>query len=74
MPSGGRGENLWEISCEKSQFYAKKSYFFPILGGGGGHTPGVPAPDANYYAMLSAISITLHAPKDFSCSIHPQKK
>ena len=32
-PSGGRRENFWGISCEKSRFYAKKSYFFPILGG-----------------------------------------
>jgi hypothetical protein len=31
-PSGGRRENCWGISCEKSRFYAKKSYFFPILG------------------------------------------
>ena len=29
----GRRENFWRISCEKSRFYAKKSYFFPILGG-----------------------------------------
>jgi hypothetical protein len=35
-PSGGRRENICGISCEKSRFYAKKSYFFPILGGGGG--------------------------------------
>jgi hypothetical protein len=27
-PSGGRRENIWGISCEKSRFYAKKSYFF----------------------------------------------
>jgi len=27
-PNGGRRENLWGISCEKSRFYAKKSYFF----------------------------------------------
>jgi hypothetical protein len=27
-PSGGRRENVWDISCEKSRFYAKKSYFF----------------------------------------------
>ena len=27
-PSGGRRENCWSISCEKSRFYAKKSYFF----------------------------------------------
>ena len=26
--SGGRRENLWGISCEKSRFYAKKSYFY----------------------------------------------
>ena len=26
-PSGGRRENVWGISCEKSRFYAKKSYF-----------------------------------------------
>jgi hypothetical protein len=30
---GGRRENFWGISCEKSRFYAKKSYFFPFLGG-----------------------------------------
>ena len=27
-PSGGRRENIWGISCEKSRFYAIKSYFF----------------------------------------------
>jgi hypothetical protein len=32
-PSGGMRENFWGISCEKSRFYAKKSYLFPILGG-----------------------------------------
>ena len=32
-PSGGRRENCWGISCEKSRFYAKKIIFFPILGG-----------------------------------------
>ena len=25
---GGWRENFWDISCEKSRFYAKKSYFF----------------------------------------------
>jgi hypothetical protein len=35
-PSGGRRENLWGISCEKSWFYAKKSYFFSNDRGGGG--------------------------------------
>ena len=34
-PSGGRRENFWGISCEKSRFYAKKSFFFQLWGGGG---------------------------------------
>jgi hypothetical protein len=29
-PSGGRRENCLGISCEKSRFYAKKSYFFQL--------------------------------------------
>jgi hypothetical protein len=29
-PSGGMRENFWGISCEKSRFYAKKSYFFQL--------------------------------------------
>jgi hypothetical protein len=44
-PSGRRRENVWGISCEKSRFYAKKSYFFPILEGGG--TPDA-APHLEY--------------------------
>ena len=31
-PSGGRRQKFWGITCEKSRFYANKSYFFPILG------------------------------------------
>ena len=27
---GGRHENCWDISCEKSRFYTKKSYFFQL--------------------------------------------
>ena len=30
-PSGGGRENIWGISCEKSRFYAKKSYFPPWI-------------------------------------------
>ena len=38
-PNGGRRENVWGISCEKSRF-------FPILGGGGaGCAPPGSAPD-----------------------------
>ena len=32
--SGGKSENFGDISCKKSRFYAKKSYFFPIAKGG----------------------------------------
>jgi hypothetical protein len=31
-PSGGRQEKFWEISCEKSRFYTKNSYFFQLRG------------------------------------------
>ena len=27
---GGRRENFWGISCEKSRFYAQKSYFYQL--------------------------------------------
>jgi hypothetical protein len=27
---GGRRENLWAITCEKSRLYAKKSYIFQL--------------------------------------------
>jgi hypothetical protein len=29
-PSGGRRKLFWGISCEKSRFYANKSYFFQL--------------------------------------------
>ena len=34
--SGGRREKFWGISCEKTRFYAKKSYFLSNFRGGGG--------------------------------------
>ena len=40
---GGRRENCWGISCEKSRFYAKKSCF-PILRGRVPGAPPGPAP------------------------------
>ena len=33
-PSGGRRENFWGISCEKSRFYAKKKHIFSNFRGG----------------------------------------
>jgi hypothetical protein len=47
-PSRGRREHFWDISCEKSRFYAKKIIFFPILGGGARsrvHPPPESAPE-----------------------------
>ena len=41
VPSGGRREHFWGISCEKSRFYANKIIFLPILGG---RAPGAPPP------------------------------
>ena len=38
-PSRGRCEKYWGISCKKSRFYAKKSYFFQFQGG---RAPGAP--------------------------------
>ena len=35
----GGAKNVWGVSCEKSRFYAKKSYFFLFLGGSAGIHP-----------------------------------
>jgi hypothetical protein len=43
-PSGGRCEQFWGILCEKSRFYAKKSYLFPISGGRRPPPPPPPPP------------------------------
>ena len=40
-PIGGRREHFWGISCEKSRFYAKKSYFFQLRREGGAKIVGV---------------------------------
>jgi hypothetical protein len=39
---GGRRENFWGISCEKSRFYAKKNHIFSNFRGGG--TPPLDPP------------------------------
>ena len=54
-PSGGRLENVWGISCEKSRFYAKKIIFFPILGG---CAPGAPPFGS---APGLCLALTIHA-------------
>ena len=44
MPSWGRREHFWGISCEKSRFYAQKILFFPILGRRAPVAPPPPPP------------------------------
>ena len=52
----GRREKFWGISCEKSRFYAKKTYFFPILGG---RAPGAPPPPPGS-APAMHVQLQLH--------------
>ena len=59
-PSGGRREHFWGISLVKNHnFTQKKSYFFPILGGRVGRTPGEPpletAPDIRYDFLIKIM-------------------
>ena len=44
----GKREKFGGISCGKTRFYAKKSYFFPILGGVAGRAPSESAPATEY--------------------------
>jgi hypothetical protein len=57
-PSGGKSENFWGISCEKSRFYAKKILFFPILGGGARRVH--PAPEYVHVDMFNLSSVLIH--------------
>ena len=41
---GGRLENFWRISCEKSRFYAPKKSHFYQFGGGGTCAPHLDPP------------------------------
>ena len=50
--SRGRREHFWSISCEKSRFYAKKSYFFQFWGGGGGAPDALPPGSAPAYNLM----------------------
>ena len=51
-PSGGRRENVWGISCEKSRFYAKKSYFSNFRGGASRVRPPPPPPPGSAPALV----------------------
>jgi hypothetical protein len=58
-PSGGRRENFWGISCEKSRFYAKKILFFPILGGGARRVRPPLDPPLYMYSILIRVTSCL---------------
>jgi hypothetical protein len=53
-PSGGRRENFWGISCEKSRFYAKKSYFSNFRGGARNFW-GISCEKSRFYAQKNHI-------------------
>ena len=43
-------ENFWGISCEKSRFYAKKSYFSNFRGGGARNFWDISCDKSRFYA------------------------
>ena len=53
-PSGGRREKFWGILCEKSRFYAKKSYFSNFRGGAR-NVWGISCEKSRYYAKKNHI-------------------
>jgi hypothetical protein len=56
---GGRREKCWGISCEKSRFYAKKTYLFSNFRGGARRVPPSPHPplDPPLYRYVLKIII-----------------
>ena len=53
-PSRGRRENFWGISCEKSRFYAKKTYFSNFRGGARNFW-GISCEKSRFYAKKNHI-------------------
>ena len=49
-PSRGRSEKFWGISCEKSRFHAKKSYFSNFRGEGARNFWGISCEKSRFYA------------------------
>jgi hypothetical protein len=57
---GARRETFWGISCEKSRFYAKKSYIFQFYGGGGCAPHGSAPAYARKITPMSSIEIAFY--------------
>jgi hypothetical protein len=66
-PSGGRRENCWGISCEKSRFYAKKSYFSNFRGGGAREIFGVFHVKNHDFTPKKSARAPLNAPLHITC-------
>jgi hypothetical protein len=66
-PRGGRHENVWGILCEKSRFYAKKSYFFNFRGGGGECAGCAP----HWIRPCTYISVDQQFQIFFNCAMKP---
>ena len=62
VPSRGRHEFFWGILCEKSRFYAKKSYFFQFQGGGGAHRVS-PPPGSAPALFIRSLSCLIQVKK-----------
>ena len=60
-PSRGRRENFWGISCEKSRFYAKKSYFSNFRGGARNFW-GISCEKSRFYAKKNHIFTNFRGP------------
>ena len=58
VQSGGRRENCWGNSCEKSRFYAKKSYFFQFQGGRASDAP-VQCSGIKNQRLVSSLTMAL---------------
>jgi hypothetical protein len=59
-PSEGRCENFWGISCEKSRFYAKKSYFFQFYRGRAPDAPPPPPWIRPWFVLQNTLYIVFH--------------
>ena len=68
-PRGGRHENIWGISCEKSRFYDKKIIFFPILRGAPLQWACISAAGYHWIDLLPSGEVLYKCDQLSSCSL-----